>query len=1043
MFRSFRSLIGFGNKKNSLAHKGSKFGKNFRAAFEKLEDRSVPANFTAGNLVILRASGTTNNTTGGFYEIDTATANQPAIQAINVPGTGTNAYRISSSATSTGYVALTSDRSKLAFTGANSTDTTSNVNALNPRGVFTIDNSTTITKETTYTGTSGQQTRGATSLNNSTWFIADQAGLYTNGSTSASPTGNFRAAKTFGGTVYLGQASSNASNIQVGTIAAASGSSFVGLPGLANNANLQDYYLVSSGSNGNSFDVLYVVSATANTAGMISKYSLVSGNWIGNGSYATTFGGFGLAAADIDAANVVPGAYLYVTTGAGAQAVNSVIKVRDVAGYNATINVTTGDNVTLFTAPSATVLKGLDFAPTPFTNTTPTVSIPGTATASTAIGGTVTAFQSSNAFVVTDPDSSNTQTVTITATAGSVSINTAGVSGVTGNGTGTLTFQGTLANVNTALATLSYVAPSTVGGGSATISVSSNDGTVGSNTATATVTLTRATPTLTVTRGNTTYDGNPVAASYTLTGISGPAATLDGQAPTLTYYVGIGTGGTNLGSTAPTNAGTYTVAADFAQTANYEAVTSLPVTFVISQKVLTVTGISANNKTYDATAAATLSGTATLAGVVAGDVANVTLGGTPSASFANKTAETGKTVTVTGYSISGSASGNYTLTQPTLLTADIMPLAIVGSITADDKEEDGTTTATIATRTLTGVISGDDVSYIGGTANFSQSTPGTGLTVNATGLSLAGGDAGNYTVNTTTTTTANITAATGLSQSITFNPLANKTYGDASFVLTATASSGLTVTFIVASGPATIDGSTLTITGAGTVVVEAQQAGNGTYAPATPVQQSFDVFQKSLTATVTGINKIYDGTVVASVSYDVLTGLVGGDVVNAGGGTATFDTKSVGNGKTVTVTGIALSGADAANYVLTSSTATTTADITAKALTANATASNKVYDATPNATVNVSLAGVIGSEDVAAGYTSASFSDKNVGLAKTVTVSGIALFGLDSGNYTVNASTTTTADITAATLVATATGFTTDQRPQPSPFLSLALSVPT
>ena len=69
-----------------------------------------------------------------------------------------------------------------------------------------------------------------------------------------------------------------------------------------------------------------------------------------------------------------------------------------------------------------------------------------------------------------------------------------------------------------------------------------------------------------------------------------------------------------------------------------------------------------------------------------GDVGNVALDATPSASFADKTAETSKTVTVTGYSISGSASGNYTLTQPTLLTADITPLAIVGSITADDKE---------------------------------------------------------------------------------------------------------------------------------------------------------------------------------------------------------------------------------------------------------------------------------------------------------------------------------------------------------------------
>ena len=45
------------------------------------------------------------------------------------------------------------------------------------------------------------------------------------------------------------------------------------------------------------------------------------------------------------------------------------------------------------------------------------------------------------------------------------------------------------------------------------------------------------------------------------------------------------------------------------------------------------------------------------------------------------------------------------------------------------------------------------------------------------------------------------------------------------------------------------------------------------------------------------------------------------------GATGTFDTKDVGSGKTVTVTGLALTGADAGNYVLASPT--TTADISA------------------------------------------------------------------------------------------------------------------
>jgi hypothetical protein len=56
----------------------------------------------------------------------------------------------------------------------------------------------------------------------------------------------------------------------------------------------------------------------------------------------------------------------------------------------------------------------------------------------------------------------------------------------------------------------------------------------------------------------------------------------------------------------------------------------------------------------------------------------------------------------------------------------------------------------------------------------------------------------------------------------------------------ATVSSGLPVTYTV-TGPAAVSGSTLTVTGAGTVNVTANQVGNGTYTAATSVSQSFTV----------------------------------------------------------------------------------------------------------------------------------------------------------------------------------------------------------
>jgi hypothetical protein len=69
--------------------------------------------------------------------------------------------------------------------------------------------------------------------------------------------------------------------------------------------------------------------------------------------------------------------------------------------------------------------------------------------------------------------------------------------------------------------------------------------------------------------------------------------------------------------------------------------------------------------------------------------------------------------------------------------------------------------------------------------------------------------------------------------------------------LNATASSGLAVTYTVISGPATVSGNILTITGAGSVTVQANQAGNAKYPPAPPVSQTFTVNQASQTITFT------------------------------------------------------------------------------------------------------------------------------------------------------------------------------------------------
>ena len=88
---------------------------------------------------------------------------------------------------------------------------------------------------------------------------------------------------------------------------------------------------------------------------------------------------------------------------------------------------------------------------------------------------------------------------------------------------------------------------------------------------------------------------------------------------------------------------------------------------------------------------------------------------------------------------------------------------------------------------------------------------------------------------------ATATDATGTTaQTITFPQPASPVFSGASATLTATASSGLPVYYTI-TGPATVSGSVATYSASGTVVVTANQDGNGTYAAATAVSATISV----------------------------------------------------------------------------------------------------------------------------------------------------------------------------------------------------------
>src|SRR5439155_210074 len=156
---------------------------------------------------------------------------------------------------------------------------------------------------------------------------------------------------------------------------------------------------------------------------------------------------------------------------------------------------------------------------------------------------------------------------------------------------------------------------------------------------------------------------------------------------------------------------------------------------------------------------------------------------------------------------------------------------------------------------------------------------------------------------------------------------------------------------------------------------------------------------RALTVSATGANKVYDGTTAATVTLS--DDRVAGDLLTDASTAASFADKNVGTAKPVTVTGISISGPDAANY-----TFNTTAAITARALTVSATGANKVYDGTTAATVTLSDNRVAG-DLLTDASTAASFADKSVGTAKTVSVTGISISGPDAANYTFNTTAST------------------------------------
>ena len=232
-------------------------------------------------------------------------------------------------------------------------------------------------------------------------------------------------------------------------------------------------------------------------------------------------------------------------------------------------------------------------------------------------------------------------------------------------------------------------------------------------------------------------------------------------------------------------------------------------------------------------------------------------------------------------------------------------------------------------------------------------------------------------------------------QTITFSALPNVTYGVAPITLTATASSGLAVSYTV-TGPATVSGSTLTVSGAGMVSVTANQTGNNTYAAAPSVTQSFAVAKAGLTVTATSVSRTY-GAANPTLTY-TLVGFVNSDTQ------ATATTGAPTETTTATMTSavgsypitIAAGTLAAPNYTFSFANGTLTVSPAPLTLTANN--ATRAYG-TANPTFTGTITGTVNNDTLTETFSTAATVSSNAGTYAIVP----AVTGANASNYTVTA----------------------------------------